>query len=138
MRQKNTGACYKRSDFDFDIIYFLNLDGDFPCLTSYGGFTFLIRFARVSSHVTDFNALNIILLLIFSYVAICMINFEKRFQHFTANYELGTGPVGTRILCLVYKFIKRVSRADFSDQFRKNIICYNRIGYKINIMRQCI
>ena len=26
--------------------------------------------------------------------------------------------------------------ADFSDQFRKIIICYKRIGYNINIMRQ--
>ena len=26
--------------------------------------------------------------------------------------------------------------ADFSDQFRKIVICYKRIGYNINIMRQ--
>ena len=33
---------------------------------------------------------------------------------------------------------KNVGRADFSDQFRKIIICYSykRIGYKTNIMRQ--
>ena len=44
---------------------------------------------------------------------------------------------------LIYKFKKKkkkkkknVGRADFSDQFRKNIICYKRIGYNINIMRQ--
>ena len=37
---------------------------------------------------------------------------------------------------LVYKFKKIVGRADFSDQFRKIIIRYIRIGYNINIMRQ--
>ena len=37
---------------------------------------------------------------------------------------------------LVYKFKKIVGRVDFSDQFRKIIIRYKRIGYNINIMRQ--
>ena len=40
----------KRDDFDFDIVnyFFFLLDGVYICQ--------LIRFARVSSHVTDFNA----------------------------------------------------------------------------------
>ena len=37
---------------------------------------------------------------------------------------------------LVYKLKKIVGSADFSDQFRKNIVRYKRIGYNINIMRQ--
>ena len=37
---------------------------------------------------------------------------------------------------LVYKFQKIVGRADFSDQFRKIIVRYKRIGYNINIMWQ--
>ena len=37
---------------------------------------------------------------------------------------------------LVYKFKKIVGRAEFSDQFRKLIVRYKRIGYNINIMRQ--
>ena len=37
---------------------------------------------------------------------------------------------------LVYKFKTNVGRADFSDQFRKIIVRYKRIGYNINIMRQ--
>ena len=37
---------------------------------------------------------------------------------------------------LEYKFKKIVGRADFSDQFRKIIVRYKRIGYNINIMRQ--
>ena len=44
---------------DFDIINFPFLDGDVPRSTSYGVYiSQLIRFARVSSHVTDFNARN--------------------------------------------------------------------------------
>ena len=38
---------------------------------------------------------------------------------------------------LVYKFKKIVGRADFSDTFKTIIICYKRIEYNINIMRQC-
>ena len=37
---------------------------------------------------------------------------------------------------LVYKFKKIVGGADFSDQFRKIIVCYKQIGYNINLMRQ--
>ena len=37
---------------------------------------------------------------------------------------------------LVYKFKKIVGSVDFSDQFRKIIVRYKRIGYNINIMRQ--
>ena len=35
-----------------------------------------------------------------------------------------------------YKLRKIVGRADFSDQFRKVIMRYKRIGYNINVMRQ--
>ena len=49
----------KRDHFDFDIVNFLFLYGDFPCSISYGVYiTQLIRFARVSSHVYDFNTHN--------------------------------------------------------------------------------
>ena len=49
----------KRDDFDFDIVNFPFLDGDVPRSTSYGVYiSQLIRFARVSSHVVDFNARN--------------------------------------------------------------------------------
>ena len=49
----------KRDDFDFEIVNFPFLDGDVPRATSYGVYiSQLIRFARVSSHVTDFNTRN--------------------------------------------------------------------------------
>ena len=46
----------KRVDFDFDIVNFPFLDGDVPRSTSYGAsISQLFRFARVASHVDDFN-----------------------------------------------------------------------------------
>ena len=34
----------------------------------------------------------------------------------------------------IYRFIRGMT--DFSDQFRKNIMRYKRIGYNLNVMRQ--
>ena len=53
----------KRGDyFDFDIVNFPFLDGDVPRSTCYGVyFSQLIRFARVPSHVDDFNTRNKVL-----------------------------------------------------------------------------
>ena len=49
----------KRDYFDFDIVNFPFLDGDVPLRPSYGVYiTQLIRFARVCSHVDDFNTRN--------------------------------------------------------------------------------
>ena len=49
----------KRDDFDFDIVIFHILDGDVPRRPAYGVYiSQLIRFARVCSHVEDFNARN--------------------------------------------------------------------------------
>ena len=46
----------KRDDFDFNIVNFPFVDGDVPRSTYYGVYIFqLIRFARVSSYVDDFN-----------------------------------------------------------------------------------
>ena len=49
----------KRDDFDFEIVIFPYLNGNVSRRTSYGIFiSQLIRFARVSSHVTSFNTRN--------------------------------------------------------------------------------
>ena len=49
----------KRDDFDFDIVNFPFLDGDVPRRPSYGVYISQhIRFARVCSHVDDFNTRN--------------------------------------------------------------------------------
>ena len=47
----------KRDDFNFDVFNVPSLDGDIPRAPSYGVYiSQLIRFARVSSHLADFNA----------------------------------------------------------------------------------
>ena len=67
----------KRNDFHFDIVNFPFLDGDVPRSTSYGVYiSQLVRFARLSSHVADFNARNKSLT---SNRAIGIINFERLF-----------------------------------------------------------
>ena len=49
----------KRDDFDFDIVNFPILDGDVPRRISYGVYiSQLIRFARASSNLNDFNYRN--------------------------------------------------------------------------------
>ena len=49
----------KREDFDFEIVNFPFLDGDVPRSTSYGLYiSQLIRFARASNIVADFNTRN--------------------------------------------------------------------------------
>ena len=49
----------KRDDFDFEIVNYPFLDGDVPRSTSYGVYiSQLIRFARASSYVADFNTRN--------------------------------------------------------------------------------
>ena len=49
----------KRDDFDFGIVNFPFLDGDTPRSTCYGVYiSQLVRLARVSSHVDDFNTRN--------------------------------------------------------------------------------
>ena len=49
----------KRDDIDFDIVNFPFLNGDVTRSTSYGVYiSQLIRFARASSHMTDFNTRN--------------------------------------------------------------------------------
>ena len=49
----------KRDDFDFDIVNFPFLDGNVTQCTSYGVYiSQLIRFARASSNLNDFNYRN--------------------------------------------------------------------------------
>ena len=141
----------KRDDFDFDIVNFPFLDGDVPCSTSYGVYiSQLIRFARVSSHVVDFNARNKSLTAKLLQQGYRYHKLGKTFSKFyRRHYELVSKfNVGLKTLLneglsepefygdLVYKFKKIVGRVDFSDQFRKIIVRYKRIGYDINIMRQ--
>ena len=110
----------------------------------------LIRFARVSSHVADFNARNKSLtakLLQQGYryhkLRKTFSKFYRRHYELVSKFSVGLKPLLHQGLSepefygdLVYKFRKNEGRADFSDQLRKIIVRYKRIGYNINIMRQ--
>ena len=127
------------------------MDGDVPRSTSYGVYiSQLIRFARVSSHVVDFNDRNKSLTAKLLQLGYRYHKLRKTFSKFyRRHYELVSKfNVGLKTLLhqglsepefygdLVYKFKKIVGRADFTDQFRKIIVRYKHIGYNINIMRQ--
>ena len=73
-----------------DLINFRFLDGDVPRSTTYGAYiSQLIRIARVSSLVTDFNARNKSKLLNIYNRAIGIINLEKTFSKFyRRHFEL--------------------------------------------------
>ena len=111
-------------------------------------FSQLIRFARVSSHVVDFNARNKTAKLLqqgyrYHKLRKTFSKFYRRHYELVSNFSVGLKTLLHQGLSepefygdLVYKFKKIVGRADFSDQFRKIIVRYKRIGYNINIMRQ--
>ena len=125
----------KRDDFDFDIVNFPFLNGDVLSSTSCRVYiSQLIRFARVSSHVADFNARNKSLTAKLLQQGYRYHKFRKTFSKFySRHYELVSKfNVGFKTLLhqglsepefygdLIYKFKTIVGRADFSDQFKNN------------------
>ena len=101
----------KRNYFDFDIVNFPFLDGDVPRRPSYGVYiSQLIRFARVCSHVEDFNARNKCLtskLLKQGYryhkLRKAFSKFYRRHYELISKFNVGlksflSRPIGTRIL----------------------------------------
>ena len=76
----------KRDDFDFDIVNFPFLDGDVPRRTSYGVYVSqLIRFARASSNLNDFNYRIKALTAKLLRQAVVILNFVRRFRNFIAD-----------------------------------------------------
>ena len=141
----------KRDDFDFDIVNFPFLDGDVPRAASYGVYiSILIRFARVSSHVTDLNTRNKLLTAKHLNQGYRYHKLRKTFSKFYRRHSdlVSKFSVGLKSLLqqgqsepefygdLVYKFRKIYACNDFSTQFRKIILRYKKIGYKINVIRQ--
>ena len=83
--------------------------------------------------------------------AIVILNFVRRFQNFIADTVpslLEKYSVSLKTLLqqgisepefygdLVYRFRKIVGKSNFSEQFRKLINRYKRIGYSLDIMQQ--
>ena len=76
----------KRDDFYFEIVNFPFFDGVVLRSTSYGVYiSQVIRFARASSHVADFNTCNKLLAQNFLNKALGIINFAKPFLNFIDN-----------------------------------------------------
>ena len=124
----------KRDDFDFDIVKFLFLDGDVPRRPSYGVYiSQLIRFARVCSHVEDFNARNKCLTVKLLKQGNRYHKLKKAFSKlYRRHYELiSKFNVGLKSLLhhglsepelygdYAYKFEKNMGRTDFSTSFEK-------------------
>ena len=102
------------------------------------------------SHVDDFNTRNKCLTAKLLKQGYWYHKLRKAFSKFyRRHYELiSKFNVGLKSLLhqglsepefygdLVYKFKKMKGMTDFSDQFRKVIMRYKRIGYNLNVMRQ--
>ena len=136
----------KRDEFDFYNVNFPFLDGDGSRSTSYTFyFSQLIRFARVSSHVDDFNARNTVLtakLLRQGYryhkLHKAFSKFYRRHFDLVSKYNVG---LKTLLLPefygdLVYKFQKIIGKNDFPYHFKKIFVRYKKTGYNIDVLRQ--
>ena len=141
----------KCDDFDFEIVNFPFLDGDVPRSTSYGVYiSQLIRFARASSYVTDFNTCNKLLtqkLLKQGYryhkLRKTFSKFYRRYFDLISKFQVGLKSLLRQGLSepdfygdLVYKLKKIVGSNNFSAQFIKIISHYKKIGYNINVLQQ--
>ena len=128
------------------------LDGDIPRATSYGNYiSQLVRTARVSSHVADFNTCNKILTAKllkqgYRYHKLCKA-FKNSIDATTTWYpnlmmdsnlflnKACRNPNFMLTYCIdLEKF--GVDRNDFSNLFRKIIIRYKRTGYNMSVMQQ--
>ena len=142
----------KRDDFDFEIVNFQFIDGDVLRSTSYGvSILQLIRFARASSYVADFNICNKLLtqkLLKQGYryhkLHKTISKFYKPYFDLISKFQAGLKSLLRQGLSepdfnvdLVYRLKKIVGSYNFSvQQFIKIISHYKKIGYKINVMQQ--
>ena len=137
----------KRDDFDFEIVNFPFLDGVFPRSTSYGVYiSQLIRFARASSYVADFNTRNKFLTLKQGYqyhkLRKTISIFYRQDYDLISKFQGGLksllrkGHSEPDFYCdLVYKLKKIVDSNNFSAQFIKIISHYKKIGYNINVLQ---
>ena len=150
----------KHDDFNFEIVNFPFLDGDVPRSPSYGVYiSQLIPFARLCSNVDDFNNRNLFLtakLLKQGYryhkIRKAFSKFYHRHLELIVKYNIGLKTLLQQGISepifygdLVYKFKRIVGKPNFSDQFKKIVkryirVGYNldiRVGYNLDIMRQC-
>ena len=140
----------KWNDFDFDVVNFPFLDGDVSRRTSYGVYiSQLIRCARASSNLSDFSCRNKALTANlfrqgYRYFKLrkASSKFYSRHSALAEKYNVGLITLLQQSISepelygdLVYRFRKIVGKSNFSEQFRKLINRYKRIGYSLEIMR---
>ena len=140
----------KWDDFHFKIVNFPFLDGDVPRSPSYGVYiSQLIRFARVCSNVNYFKNRNLFLTKLlkqgyrYHKIRKAFSKFYHRHSELIVKYNIGLKTLlqqGISELIfygnLVHKFIRIVGKPNFSDQFKKIVKRYVRVGYNLDIMRQ--
>ena len=133
------------------MVNFPFLDGDVPRSTSYGVYiSQLIRFARASSYVADFNTCNKLLtqkLLKqgYRYHKLRKKNskFYRRYYDLISKFQVGLKSLLHQGLSepdfygdFVYKLKKIVGSNNFSARFIKIISHYKKIGYNIDALQQ--
>ena len=106
----------------------------------------LIRFARMSSHVDDFNKVLTAELLRQGYryhkLHKTFSKFYRRHFDLVSKYNVGLQTLllqGLSVLDfgdLVYKVRKIIGKYDFLYHFKKIIVRYENIGYNIDVLRQ--
>ena len=110
----------------------------------------LFVFARVCSNVDEFNNRNLFVTAKLLNKIIDIIKFKKAFSKFyhrhselVVKYNIGfKNPLQQGISepifygDLVYKFKRIVGQSYLSDQFKKIVKRYIRVGYNLDIMRQ--
>ena len=141
---------YDKRD-DFDIVNVPFLDGDVPRSTSYGVYiSQLIRFARMSSHVQDFNTRNKVLTAKFlrqgyryHKIRKAFLKYYRRHFDIVSKYNVGLKTLLLQGISepefygdLVYKFRKIIGKNYFPHHFKKIIVRYKKIGYNIDVLRQ--
>ena len=122
-------------NFNFDIVNFPFLDGDFLQRPSYGVYiSQLIRFARASSHVTDFNNRNKFLTAKLLKQGYRYHKLRKAFSKFYLIKLMQQGICNSEFYGdLVYKFKKIIGNPNL---LKRRVNRFKRAGYSLDIMRQ--
>ena len=130
----------KRDDFDFEIVNLPFLDGDVPRSISYGVYiSQLIRFAKASSYVADFNKLLTQKPLKQGYwyhqLRKTFSKFNRRYYDLTSKFQVGLKSLLRQGLLepefygdLVYKLKKTVGSNKFLAQFIKIMSHYKKMA----------
>ena len=139
----------KRDDFNFEIVNFSFLDEYVPRSPSYGVYiSQLFRFARVCSNVDDFNRILFLTAKLlkqgyrYNKIRKAFFKFYHRRSELIVKYNIGLKTLLQQGISepifygdLVYKFKQIVGKHNFSDQFKKIVKRYIKVGYNLDIMR---